>query len=80
LLAVTLLVAFVYGYMVWGIFPNKAGISWESHLMGALSGAVLAIYYRKEGPPGDPEIEDFDGDDEESENTTTAFHDKIPDS
>ena len=30
-------------------FPREH-ISWESHLMGLLAGAILAVYYRKTGP------------------------------
>ncbi|MFI5135592.1 MAG: rhomboid family intramembrane serine protease, partial [Chitinophagales bacterium] len=54
LLAVALAVVFVYGSMVWGMFPYLTDISWEAHLMGFLSGIALAIYYRKEGPADDP--------------------------
>ncbi len=47
-LAISLLVAFLYGGMVWGILPTKEYVSWESHLFGALAGILLAFYYRKE--------------------------------
>ena len=53
LMAITLLTAFLYGGMVWGVFPQffpKVPISWESHLMGILAGVILAIFYRKAGP------------------------------
>lgn len=53
LMAITLLIAFLYGGLVWGIFPQlfpHQPISWESHLMGLLAGAVLAVYYRNSGP------------------------------
>jgi len=53
LMAITLLIAFLYGGLVWGIFPQlfpNQPISWESHLMGMLAGTILAIYYRKSGP------------------------------
>lgn len=51
LMAVSLLVVFIYGSMVWGMFPViNHGISWESHMLGAVTGFVLAIIYRKRGP------------------------------
>lgn len=34
-----------YGYMIFGVFPTGGGISWESHLMGFISGLILAKYY-----------------------------------
>lgn len=50
LISISLLVAFLYGSMFWGVFPIRAGVSWESHLWGGIAGAILAVYYRKEGP------------------------------
>ena len=50
LMAISILVVFLYGSMVWGIFPFFIEISWESHLMGAVAGLFLAIIYRKYGP------------------------------
>jgi membrane associated rhomboid family serine protease len=51
LMAISLLVVFLYGGMFWGIFPIDPKVSWESHLSGGLTGALLAIFYRKQGPP-----------------------------
>lgn len=48
LLTVALLVVFLYGSMVWGIFPYDWTISFESHFFGALTGVVLAYFNRKE--------------------------------
>jgi membrane associated rhomboid family serine protease len=50
LLAISLLVIFLYGSMIWGILPYDYQISWESHLMGAITGTALAVVYRKQGP------------------------------
>ena len=50
LMALSLLVVFLYGGLVWGIFPLYKVISWESHLCGSLAGILLAFVYRKEGP------------------------------
>lgn len=50
LMAISLLVTFLYGSLVWGILPVDQTISWESHLFGGIAGLLSAIYYRKEGP------------------------------
>lgn len=50
LLALSLLTVFLYGSMIWGIFPIEEGISWEGHLAGAFTGFAVAIWYRKELP------------------------------
>jgi len=41
-MGISLIIAFLYGYMIWGIFPGQAGVSWESHLFGLLTGIFLA--------------------------------------
>ncbi len=48
LLAISLLVVFLYGSMFWGIFPFDPKISWESHLLGLIAGIILAIIYKNE--------------------------------
>ncbi len=49
LIAISLLVIFLYGGLIWGILPGQKGISWESHLFGFLSGFMFAYFYGKEG-------------------------------
>ncbi|MBR9854573.1 MAG: rhomboid family intramembrane serine protease [Algicola sp.] len=43
LVALSLVVVFIYGSMIWYIFPVKDGISWEGHLAGFVTGFVLAV-------------------------------------
>jgi membrane associated rhomboid family serine protease len=50
LLAVSMLVTFLYGSMVWGILPVDQSISWESHLFGSIAGFFCAVYFRHLGP------------------------------
>lgn len=49
-IALSLLVFFLYGSMVWGIFPQKPGVSFEAHLFGALVGLFLAFLFRNRDP------------------------------
>lgn len=48
--AISLFVAFMYGSMIWGIFPTESHVSWEGHLSGLVVGGLLAFYFRKIGP------------------------------
>ncbi|WP_299525074.1 rhomboid family intramembrane serine protease [uncultured Lutibacter sp.] len=50
LIALSLAVVFLYGSMVWYIFPMEERISWEGHLSGFLVGFTFAFLFRKEGP------------------------------
>ncbi|MDR1584896.1 MAG: rhomboid family intramembrane serine protease [Prevotellaceae bacterium] len=66
LTAISFVIIFLYGSMVWHLFPWQEydPVSWEGHLAGGITGFVLAIIYRRQGPqPPDPDWED----DEEEE-------------
>jgi membrane associated rhomboid family serine protease len=65
LMALSLLVVFLYGGMVWGIFPLVKEISWEGHLFGGLAGALMAWVYRKEGPQRKEYLWEDDGDEDD---------------
>ena len=45
-IALSCLVFFMYGGMIWGIFPTEQGISFESHFSGAVIGILCAIIFR----------------------------------
>jgi membrane associated rhomboid family serine protease len=70
LMAMALVVVFLYGSLIWGIFPEffpEKNISWEAHLFGMIAGIILAFYYRKEGPQR--RIYDWEQEDDEEEET-----------
>ncbi len=47
LVALSLMVIMVYGGLVWYVFPDiEAGISWEGHLGGLITGFVFAIRFK----------------------------------
>ena len=49
LIRVAMVVAFLYGSIVWGVFPIETGVSWQGHLSGAVLGGLLAVVWRKQG-------------------------------
>ena len=74
LAALAMVVAFLYGSMIWGIFPEffpKENISWEGHFGGLVSGLILTFYFRKSGPQRKKyswDIEEEDENEEELDN------------
>ncbi len=68
LMAISLIIVFQYGSLVWGIFPLEEKVSWEGHLMGLISGVMLALIYRHRGPQVDKlPWEQHDDNDEQSD-------------
>jgi membrane associated rhomboid family serine protease len=65
LIALSMLVVFLYGGLFWGLFPVEwlVEYSWEAHLWGALAGVVVAVVFRKEGPQKPPPPFEDDDDD-----------------
>ena len=45
-LGAAVLVAVLYGSIIWGALPGQPGVSWEAHLFGAIAGAVAAFLTR----------------------------------
>lgn len=72
LMAISLIIVFQYGSMIWGIFPMEERVSWESHLLGLIAGMTWAVVFRKEGPqkgesPWSLAEDDEPGDEDEEE-------------
>lgn len=52
LIAISLLITFIYGGLIWSMFPYfvKATTSWEGHLSGAIIGTICSIMFINHGP------------------------------
>jgi len=48
--AISMFVVFIYGSMIWGIFPMEEKVSWEGHLMGFGVGIIFAFLFKGHGP------------------------------
>lgn len=80
LIAISLLVTFLYGGLVWNMFPffAKETTSWEGHLSGAITGMLCSLIFMKYGPQrpnpfaDEDEEEEAEGEiKEETEDTET---------
>ena len=47
LVALSLIVVFIYGGLVWYVTPVDPSISWEGHLSGLISGFALSLLFKK---------------------------------
>ncbi len=43
-IVLSVVVAFVYGGLLWGVLPIRAGVSWQGHLFGFIGGAIVAKF------------------------------------
>ena len=76
LIALSLVVVFLYGGMLWYIFPVKEKMSWEGHLSGFITGFIFALIFNSHAlkpelyawesedydPSQDPFLQQFDAD------------------
>ena len=67
LIAISLLITFLYGGLVWNMFPQfaKETTSWEGHLSGAITGTLCSIAFMKYGPQRPEPFADEEDIDEE---------------
>jgi membrane associated rhomboid family serine protease len=61
-IALSMIVFFLYGGMVWTIFPQQPGISYESHFFGAVTGILAAFMFKGHDPL--PPVKRYDWEDE----------------
>ena len=72
-IALSMLVYFLYGSMVWGVLPIKEGVSWEYHLAGAVVGIVCALVWRRFDIPPRKRYE-WEDEEDEDEEEDVRFH------
>ncbi len=73
-IALSLLMIFLYGHLIWGVFPLfSARVSWESHLSGGITGMFFSFVFSGYKPlfpertyAFEEEDEDEEADDEEA--------------
>ena len=74
-IALSMLVFFLYGSMIWGIFPRDPRISFEMHFFGALSGVCLAFALKRLDPAPPIQRYSWEGEDDDDGNNS-ADHDQ----
>jgi membrane associated rhomboid family serine protease len=62
-----MIVFFLYGGMVWGIFPRDPEISFEYHLAGAILGILMAFLLRNYDRRLPEKRYDWEGEDDEDD-------------
>ncbi len=68
LVALSLGVVFIYGSMIWGLFPIEQRISWEGHLSGFIVGLLCALVFKTAFPIKKKynwELKDYNEEDDE---------------
>lgn len=79
LIALSLLITFLYGGLVWNMFPQFAKVttSWEGHMGGAIAGMLCAVGFIKYGPQRPDPFADEEN--EEENNSVDETEEKSPD-
>ena len=66
-IALSMLVFFLYGSMIYGIFPQDPAISFEYHFFGAMTGIVLAFIMKSRDPKPPEKTYDWENEPEEED-------------
>ncbi len=74
-IALMMIAFFLFGGMIYSVFPREPGISYESHLCGAIAGVVAALLWWRQDPR--PAVKRYEWEDEA--NVATDDEDVIGD-
>lgn len=66
-IALSMIVFFLYGSMIWSIFPQEPGISFESHFFGAATGVLGAFLFSRRDPLPAEKHYDWEGENQDEE-------------
>ena len=67
-IALSMIVFFLYGGMVWTVFPNEPGVSFESHFFGAVMGLTGAFLFFGRDPLPPEKHYDWEEEEEPDDN------------
>ncbi len=73
-IVLSLIVFFLYGTMIWGIFPHQPGVSYETHLWAAGLGIICAFVFRNYDPT--PKIKRYSWEFEDDDNNEIHVSDE----
>jgi membrane associated rhomboid family serine protease len=66
-IGLSLIVFFLYGGMIWTVFPQQPDISYESHFFGALTGVIAAFLFRYTDPL--PLVKTYDWEEDDADDS-----------
>lgn len=75
-IAAAMIAFFLYGGMLLTVLPHEPGVSWQSHLGGALGGVLAALWFRRVDPV--PPRKRYSWEDEESDASPTRDELELP--
>jgi membrane associated rhomboid family serine protease len=77
-IALSLIVFFLYGGMIWGIFPTNPDISFEYHFFGAVLGVAMAVLLKNKDPAPPRKQYSWEQEQEDDEDDPNELMDLFP--